>query len=409
MASASHCTAVFSPSAPVVRLLTSSRTRRANNGVDGAKPSNQIVMPSRPNLQRRRRISPQALVMCSSVVVGESSSAPSELEAEQSGTSSSSGGGGDGLVYGKFSLQGVREEMEDQMAIVDQAFGGYLYAGIFDGHNGKAAAQYLRDHLYQVCVDTFAGKEGVLSDEESAASAITEAFQAADSSLRERLLQDESPEKMSGSTAAAVFASRERVVVGNVGDCRTVVCRDGNAIQMSDEHRLDGRARLAIPEAQRITAAGGWVTNARVCGMLAVTRAFGDVEYKDLRQSLLERGVKEEMWSEDFASRINMKGDWLSVVPDVRVLDVTPEDEFVIVACDGVWDVFGNNQAVRFVRKELARHGSVQAAAEAMCTAAVERRKSKDNVSVVIIDLGNGERGTEDPAKPSGFFAGLFS
>lgn len=73
-------------------------------------------------------------------------------------------------------------------------------------------------------------------------------------------------------------------------------------------------------QVSRIEAAGGWVHNGRLHGVLAVSRAFGDAEHKSL---------KERFWETTFSS------DPLIAEPDVRVHTIRPRDEFLILACDG--------------------------------------------------------------------------
>ena len=72
------------------------------------------------------------------------------------------------------------------------------------------------------------------------------------------------------------------------------MCRGGKSVELSTEHRCYGKGKVVKEETQRIKAAGGWVKNGRVCDMLAVTRAFGDAEFKgaDNLSRLLEMGVR---------------------------------------------------------------------------------------------------------------------
>ena len=75
---------------------------------------------------------------------------------------------------------------------------------------------------------------------------------------------------------------------------RAVMCRAGKAVELSTEHRCYGKGKVVKEETQRIKTAGGWVKNGRVCDMLAVTRAFGDAEFKGANNlsRLLEMGVR---------------------------------------------------------------------------------------------------------------------
>ena len=77
-----------------------------------------------------------------------------------------------------------------------------------------------------------------------------------------------------------------RVAVGNLGDCRAVVSRAGAARALSADHK----PTLEV-EKNRIEAAGGWIGSKRINGVIAVSRAFGDIEYKPveiLRKTLFQ-------------------------------------------------------------------------------------------------------------------------
>ena len=86
----------------------------------------------------------------------------------------------------------------------------------------------------------------------------------------------------------------------------------------------DHKPGVRPDEVARIQAAGGWVHNGRLHGVLAVSRAFGDAEHKSL---------KERFWECAFSA------DPLIAEPDIRVHTVRPRDEFLVLACDGVYDV----------------------------------------------------------------------
>ena len=153
--------------------------------------------------------------------------------------------------------------------------------------------------------------------------------------------------------------------MGNVGDARAVLCRAGEVVALTVDHKPTHPA-----ERERIERAGGWIHNRRLHGVLAVARAFGDVEYKSMKH----------LWGREFTC------DPLIAAPDVRFEPLRPEDEFLVLACDGVWDVMTNRDAVNFVRRRLVRHGDVQRAARELQDKAGELH-SNDNISVVVVCL----------------------
>ena len=73
--------------------------------------------------------------------------------------------------------------------------------------------------------------------------------------------------------------------------------------------------------------------------------------------------------------------------PEVQFDAVGESDEFLLLACDGLFDVFSDAEAVAFVRGELADHGDPQRAAERVTNAAIVDRGTRDNVSVIVVKL----------------------
>ncbi|XP_066272215.1 protein phosphatase 1G-like isoform X2 [Branchiostoma lanceolatum] len=141
----------------------------------------------------------------------------------------------------------------------------------------------------------------------------------------------EQPGSDSGTTAVVALLSQEKLYVGNAGDSRCVLCRAGRAIDMSIDHKPEDEE-----ERDRILKAGGKVTqDGRVNGGLNLSRAIGDHCYKR---------------NED----LPLKEQMITSLPDVRSIDMQPEDEFMVLACDGIWNVLTSQQVVDFVRNRLA-------------------------------------------------------
>ncbi|VUZ50935.1 unnamed protein product [Hymenolepis diminuta] len=146
----------------------------------------------------------------------------------------------------------------------------------------------------------------------------------------------------SGSTACVAFllpevsddgesVQRVFLYVANAGDSRAVLCRAGAAVELSEDHKPEDP-----PERARINAAGGTVTaDGRVNDGLNLSRAIGDHIYKqrsDLR-----------MWDQ-----------MISALPDVTRTELVPgADEFVVIACDGIWNAMTSQAVVDFVYDRL--------------------------------------------------------
>merc|ERR1712051_940034 len=141
----------------------------------------------------------------------------------------------------------------------------------------------------------------------------------------------EEPGNDSGCTAVVALLAGTRLYVANAGDSRCVVCRDGVAVEMSFDHKPEDEVEL-----KRIKKAGGKVTpDGRVNGGLNLSRAIGDHAYKRV-ESL---SLSEQM---------------ISPQPDVKVLDINPTtDEWMILACDGIWNFMSSQEVVDYVNKKI--------------------------------------------------------
>jgi len=323
--------------------------------------------------------------------------------AEQGGEASSDGEGGgpESPVwppsFGSALAQGPREYMEDALVVHPDARCGFLFAALFDGHEGAAASTWLRDNLYKyfsagvdaagcdISPPPAADSKGVAKPQSASPlleQTMAEAFNEADKRLLKELAKRPPPDCFSGSCATAVLVRQDRILAAAVGDSRAVLARGGKAIDLTPEHRVYGPSQVARREVQRIKDAGGWVQQGRVCGILAVSRAFGDWEFKGGRQQL-----REELL-EDYpqARKATMENELVIPTPDVSEVARDPRDEFVVVASDGLWDVCSSRNAAVLVAKELKAHGDAERAAEAMVAYAT-KKKTQDNVAVVVIDL----------------------
>jgi len=84
--------------------------------------------------------------------------------------------------------------------------------------------------------------------------------------------------------------------------------RGGKAVDLSSEHRPYGKSSISSREMARIKDAGGWIYDGRVCGILAVSRAFGDLEFKERGlEKMLVDGVLDGRWTKEFAKVRGMR------------------------------------------------------------------------------------------------------
>ncbi len=221
------------------------------------------------------------------------------------------------------SYQGHRSYMEDAYVLSDDG----LFAAVFDGHGGSSVSGYLRQNIVQKL------QAKAPTDEQSNIKALKEAL----AELDEEVLAVEHW-KFQGSTALAIIVSLEpqgggRIITANVGDSRAVLSRRGHAIDLSHDHKPN-----TPKEVERIQAHGGDISwfgfhdaygapmegtgVFRINGNLAVARSIGD---------LTER-------------------PYVTGEADVDSFPIDHEgDQFIIIATDGLWDVFSSEEAVQYV------------------------------------------------------------
>ncbi|KAF2822022.1 protein phosphatase-like protein 2C [Ophiobolus disseminans] len=148
-------------------------------------------------------------------------------------------------------------------------------------------------------------------------------------------------------------ASRQRVLyTANVGDARIVLCRNGRALRLSYDHKGSDEN-----EGRRVASAGGLILNNRVNGVLAVTRALGDAYMKDL------------VTGHPYTTETVIQAD---------------QDEFMVLACDGLWDVCSDQEAVDLVRQIQ----DPQDASKKLVDYALARF-STDNLSCMVVRFDN--------------------
>lgn len=173
-----------------------------------------------------------------------------------------------------------------------------------------------------------------------------------------------------------MMPSKVNIMVGHTGDCRAVLSEKGGAAR---DLTVDHKPQLAT-EKERIEVAGGWVHNKRVNGVLAVSRSFGDIQYKTFDGSTRFLTAEEPggIWS---------KTQQVISKPDILEFSVDSCHEFIVIASDGLWDVFSSQECINFVRWQLQKQeGDLTKTAEALVAAAFIRGTA-DNTSAVICAL----------------------
>ncbi|KAK3151160.1 hypothetical protein QOZ80_3AG0242490 [Eleusine coracana subsp. coracana] len=236
-------------------------------------------------------------------------------------------------TYGVTSVCGRRRDMEDTVSARPGFLDGHHhFFGVFDGHGCSHVATSCGERMHEIVAEE-AAAAGNGDDAARWRSVMEKSYARMDSeAVGSRGNAGPAPPTCRcemqlpkcdhvGSTAVVAVVGPRHLVVANCGDSRAVLCSGGVAIPLSSDHKPDRPDEL-----ERIQAAGGRVIfwdGARVFGMLAMSRAIGD--------SYLKPFVISD--------------------PEVRVVERKDgEDEFLILASDGLWDVVSNEVACNVVR-----------------------------------------------------------
>ncbi|KAJ6239154.1 phosphatase 2c [Anaeramoeba flamelloides] len=209
------------------------------------------------------------------------------------------------------------------------------FYGLFDGHGGREASEHVANNLPGRI------KEKIMNGEKIE-TAIRDAF----IEIHQEMV---SWSLYTGTTAVIIIIMGNFVWVVNLGDSKAVLCRNGNTIPITKSQKPSDPE-----EKKRIEEAGGTVKDGRVDGILAVSRALGDGYLKNK----------------------------ISPVPQINSFQLSSTDSFIILACDGVWDVLSDPVAVEIVSEEI----DPQKAAKRLRDEAYNHG-STDNISVITIFL----------------------
>ncbi|KAI4331352.1 hypothetical protein MLD38_029545 [Melastoma candidum] len=257
---------------------------------------------------------------------------------------------------GSCSEKGPKQYMEDEHICVDnlnEHMGWSMdvpspsaFYGVFDGHNGIDAAAFIKTNLLKFIVDDSNFPLGIKK-------AVKSAFAKADLAFANAKCLDSS----SGTTALTALILGRTLVIANAGDSRAVLGKRGRAVELSKDHKPN-----CSSERMRIEKMGGVIYDGYLNGQLSVARAIGDWHIKG------SKGSKGPLSSE----------------PELEELVLTEEDEFLIIGCDGLWDVMSSQCAVTMVRGELMKHNNPERCSRALVKEALQRNTC-DNLTVLII------------------------
>ncbi|ELT91993.1 hypothetical protein CAPTEDRAFT_169445 [Capitella teleta] len=272
--------------------------------------------------------------------------------------------------------RGERADMQDAHVIIEDfssfvshlhsSVGRISYYAVFDGHAGDRASKFAAENVHKKIASGF--PKGELNRVEAdMKKCLVDAYKKSDEEFLKLATQNK-PVWKDGTTAISVLVINNTLYIANLGDSKAILCR----------YNPDSQKHTALPlskchnptdyeERMRIQKAGGNVREGRVMGVLEVSRSIGDGPYKKLG---------------------------ISAIPDVKRCQLTDEDRYIVIACDGLWKSFSNDEAIKEINciieakeSQVESESSVWDAASNHLASEAVRKLSADNVTVLIIKI----------------------
>jgi len=298
---------------------------------------------------------------------GAGSRGPQRLKTTRTGT-------GPGFSYVSCEMQGWRPNMEDAVVCAprfdesepqpgeEASTSGRALFGVMDGHGGSEVSAKVAEQLVS-------RTRAACSTAESAGAALKQAVLEIEEDLRRN--NTHGRWRQMGCTAAVALLTPTQVSVASVGDSRVFKCRNGSCVPLTRDHKPESPR-----ERRRIEAAGGTVAKFgpcyRVDACLNMSRALGDFLFKDPDLSPEQQKI--------------------SPVPEITVSDIDDQDEFLVIACDGLFELMTWETVCEYIHQRLWTLPLAQIAEgllDACCSTNVLATlgRGTDNESVIIVRL----------------------
>ena len=250
------------------------------------------------------------------------------------------------------SLKGNRLNNEDRHVIYIK--NGVELLGLFDGHGGNVISTYLSE----VVSGLFLNNKRYTLSFPVEPKIVNSIYKYIDDSIKNKFGK---VAYESGSTCLLSFIftknRKKYIQILNTGDSRIILCKKQNRrrypIQLSNDHKPDN-----INEYIRLNNMSKKITNDgcvwRV-GSLSVSRSFGDYDSKP----------------------------YIISTPEMSIIEIDSNDEFILIACDGLWDVMSNVEVINFIDGRLKNNVDPKVIIKELANEAINL-SSEDNISIII-------------------------
>lgn len=328
-------------------------------------------------------------------------STPRQILAKTDKRTRTGSGGPNNLRYVTSEMQGWRDQMEDAtltMLKLDEPLADTSLFGIFDGHGGPMVSKICEQSFaLEICRQAKTSPDLVQVLEKAYTE--IDAFLQTTGSLKNMrtgsgtsipLSRIDEPEGIPrenlfdfiGSTAVIVLVRGKELYASNAGDSRAILCRGGTAVELSRDHKPESPR-----ERSRIENAGGRVSVVGPCHRvdfgLNLSRALGDFLYK--RNADLPPSHQK-----------------ITAVPEVVTETIQDEDEFILLGCDGIFELLSSQQVINFVRFRLKSGMDPKYIVESLLDECCSKDPQKtmgrgtDNETCILVLLST----TEKPLEP---------
>ncbi|XP_061959989.1 probable protein phosphatase 2C 60 isoform X2 [Populus nigra] len=271
-------------------------------------------------------------------------------------------GENDKLRYGLSSMQGWRTTMEDAHAAYPDLDSSTSFFGVYDGHGGQAVAKFCAKYLHEQVLKHESYLSGDLGTSLQKAFLRMDEMMRGQRGWRELSRLGDNMEKVSGMIEGLIWSPRSGQVNGHFDDWL-----DEEAYDMSKDHKPG----LEV-ERERIRNAGGFIVVGRVNGTLNLSRAIGDTEFKQNKKLPAEQQI-------------------VTANPDIKTVDLCDDDEFLVLACDGIWDCMSSQQLVDYVHEQLNTETKLSVICERVfnrCLAPnTNGGEGCDNMSMILVQF----------------------
>ncbi|PQQ12782.1 putative protein phosphatase 2C 60 [Prunus yedoensis var. nudiflora] len=267
------------------------------------------------------------------------------------------------------------------------------FFGVYDGHGGNIVAKFCAKYLHRQVLkneayvagdigtavqksfsrmdEMMCGQRGwaelnILGGKINKCTSMTKGNDQADDWGFEEGPHSNFTGPSSGSTACVAILRNNQLLVANAGDSRCVISRKGQVYHLSRDHKPD----LEL-EKERILKAGGFVHAGRVNGMLNVSRAIGDMEFKQNKFLPAEKQI-------------------VTATPDINNVELCDDDEFIVLASGGIWNCMSIQQVVDYLHEQLSLESKLSVVCERVldrCLSSTAGGKGCNNMTLIIVQF----------------------